>query len=79
MNVNDIDILFTYHNPCNVDLIRFDEIRGLAKSLGKSILIHGGKKEDVQRSIEKLRECIFFAIASIVVPELSQEVKENKI
>ena len=65
----DIEKLFTYHTPSNIDPKRFSEIREAAKSLGFKILEHGGSEEDKKRSILKLREAIFYAIASIAIPE----------
>lgn len=65
----DIDKIFTYHNPSNIDPKRFEEIRNAAKNLGHQIMIHGGNKEEKNRAIIKLREAVFFAIASIAIPE----------
>ena len=70
MNDNDIEKLFTYHNPGDLDPALFDEIRSAAKVLGKIILKNGRQDVDVHASISKLRECVYFAIASIVVPKL---------
>lgn len=70
MNENDIEKLFTYHNPGDLDPLLFEEIRNAAKILGKIILKNGRQEVDVNASISKLRECIYFAIASIVVPKL---------
>ena len=72
MNDKDIDTLFTYHNPAGLDPARFDKIRNAAKDLGKCILENGGQEVDVNTSIGKLRECVYFAIASIVVPKLGE-------
>ncbi len=66
----DIDKIFTYHNASGIDPKRFEEIRQAAKILGKLILKNGGMKGDIDRSILKLRECVFFAIASIVLYEV---------
>ncbi len=76
MTDQDIDILFTYHNPVSDAPQRFEEIRNAAKALGKAIIAHGGKESDIERSILKLRECVFYAIASIVVPIISIEKGE---
>ena len=73
MNDNDIETLFTYHNPTGLDPMIFDEIRNMAKELGKLILKHGRQESDVKASVGKLRECVYFAIASIVVPKLGGE------
>lgn len=62
----ELDELFTYQNPTNIDPCRFDEIRLNAKKLAWSINENGGWSEDKKRAIMKLRECVFFAIASIV-------------
>lgn len=70
MNEQDIEKLFTYHNPKDLDPLLFDELRNSAKVLGNLILKHGRQEVDVNASISKLRECIYFAIASIVVPKL---------
>lgn len=65
----DIDKIFTYHTADDVAVERFVEIREAAKVLGKKIMEHGGSEEDKQRSILKLRESVFYAIASIAIPE----------
>lgn len=70
---NDIDLLFTYHNPQHIDPTRFTNIRSMANKLAKEIIENGGSDVDVSRSIQKLRECVFYAIASIAVPELSDK------
>lgn len=67
--VMDIEKIFTYHNPTDIDLNRFKEIRDAAKVLGNKIMEHGGFEEEKEKSIHKLRECVFYAIASIVLPE----------
>ena len=65
----DIEKIFTYHNPKDIDPNRFIEIREAAKNLGFKILQHGGSEEDIERSIIMLRQCVFFAIASIAIPK----------
>ncbi len=65
-----MDILFTYHNPQHMNPDRFTKIRNLANLLGKSIIENGGCECDIERSIQKLREAVFYAIASIAVPPL---------
>lgn len=62
--------LFTYHNPANIDPERFLAIRRKAKELAELIKLHGGNWDDQDRAIEKLRECVFYAIASIAIPEV---------
>jgi len=65
----DIDKIFTYHTADNVALERFVEIREAAKILGHKIMQHGGQQADKERAILKLRESVFYAIASIAIPE----------
>ncbi len=65
----NIENIFTYHNPTNIDQIRFEEIRAAAKVLGNKIMEHGGIDSEKERAIHKLRECVFYSIASIVLPE----------
>lgn len=77
MKDKDIDTLFTYHNPGNLDPVMFEEIRNAAKVLGKLILKNGRQEVDVNASISKLRECVYYAIASIVVPKLGGEYGEK--
>jgi hypothetical protein len=72
MNNKDIEAIFTYHNPAGIDVNRFTLIREAAKHLGIMILENGGTIRDVNIAISKLRECIHFAIASIVVPDEGQ-------
>lgn len=66
MTPKEIDEIFTYHNPVGIDPERFEKIRNAAKQLGVAILDNGGYKPDVNKSVDKLRECIFYAISSIV-------------
>jgi hypothetical protein len=70
MDDKDIETLFTYHDADGIDTELFIEIRDAAKRLGKIILKNGHQNVDVNASIGKLRECIYYAIASIVVPKL---------
>lgn len=70
---SDIDLLFTYHNPQHINPERFTEIRKAAKELALKILAHGGSEKDIVKSINKLRESLFYAIASIAVPPLSSD------
>lgn len=72
MKSEDIEILFTYHNPAGIDPNRFTEIREAAKVLAHKILEHGGKDADSARAIQKLRECVYYAIASIVLPDFEE-------
>lgn len=65
----DPEKIFTYHNADHVDPKRFSEIRQAAKYLANMILIHGGSEPDKERAIHKLRESVFYAIASIAIPE----------
>lgn len=65
----DIDLIFTYHNPRGLDPKRFDNIRNAAKALEHEIMNHGGHKDEKKIAILKLREVVFYAIASIAVPE----------
>jgi len=62
----ELEEIFTYQNPSNIDPVRFQEIRDSAKKLAFAINKNGGWSEDKARSIQKLRETVFFAIASIV-------------
>lgn len=66
MNIEDI---FTYHDAKHIDPIRFSSIRGAAKDLAYLIMQHGGSLEDKERAILKLRESVFYAIASIAIPD----------
>lgn len=61
--------LFTYHCPFGINPERFILIRHKAKELQDLIELHGGNREDKDRSILKLRETVFYAIASIAIPE----------
>ena len=67
----DIDLLFT---PQHINPERFTDIRSLANQLGKTILQHGGTNSDIERSLQRLRECVFYAIEAISVLPLSNEV-----
>ncbi len=65
----DIEKIFTYHTADHIPMVRFTDIREAAKLLGTMIMKHGGSQEDKERAILKLRECVFYAIASIAIPE----------
>lgn len=67
--IMDIDKIFTYHKADHIDQVRFEEIREAAKKLGRTIIKYGGSQEDKERAILKLRESVFYAIASIAIPE----------
>lgn len=66
-----VDLLFDYHNPSDVAAERFSDIRLAAKVLARTIIKHGGhdRMRDIDRSIDKIREAVFYAIASIVIPK----------
>lgn len=66
----NIDSLFTYHNPSGIDPMRFEKIREAAKELGRMIVENGGNEFDEDLAIQKLRECVYYAVASIVVPKI---------
>ncbi len=69
MKPKRIDDLFTYHDPKGIDPYRFTVIREAAKSLAHAINQHGGDQEEIERSIHLLRQAVFYAIASIVLPQ----------
>lgn len=66
----DIDNYFTYHNPANIDPLRFIKIRDAAKFLGQAMIENGGEEDDIDRALQMLRTSVHFAIASIVVPKI---------
>lgn len=70
----ELDELFTFQNCVGVPNQRFQEIRDDAKKLAWCINKNGGLQSDKDLSIEKLRECVHFAIASICF-----EKKEDKM
>jgi hypothetical protein len=61
----DIETLFTYHNPIDIDPQRFVNIRLSAMNLANAIVNYGGKEMDIDIALLKLRECVFYAIGSI--------------
>lgn len=65
----DIENLFTYHDVGEIETDGFQYIRESAKGLGRQIIKHGVDEQDIERAIQKLRECVYYAIASIVVPK----------
>lgn len=69
---NDIENLFTYHNGAEIETDGFLYIRESAKALGKQIIKHGNNEDDIERAILKLRECVYYAITSIVVPKVGE-------
>lgn len=66
MTDEELEEIFTYQNPSNIDPKRFQEIRNEAKNLAYAINKNGGWTKDKEMAIKKLRECIFYAIASII-------------
>ena len=72
MNDKTIDTLFTYHAALDLDVKQFEELRTGAKVLGKLMIKYGKRQDDTSLAIQKLRESLHFAIASIVVPEDKQ-------
>lgn len=65
-----INQLFNYHNPVGIDPKRFEILRESAKIMADAIYRQGGNREgDKELAFQKLRECLFYAIASVVVPE----------
>jgi hypothetical protein len=68
----DIQALFTYHSPINIDVSRFERIREDARRLGETIIACSEPNIDQERSIQKLRDCVYLAIASIVVPKVGE-------
>lgn len=78
MYTNDeIEKLLTYQTCDHIDAERFTKIRDAAKTLGKAINEFGGEDSDKMKSFQKLRECVFFAIASIVFEETKEEPKNE--
>lgn len=66
----DIDKIFNYYDAKDIPPKVFSDIRAFAKLLGKAIINNGITMHDKHMSIQRLRECVFYAIASIVVPKL---------
>lgn len=62
--------VFTYHSADHVASERFTSIRKAANILFNAIYENGGNEHDMARATEKLRECVFYAIASIAIPEV---------
>lgn len=61
--------LFKYHTADHVKQEYFDNIRMTAKILADIIDLTPGNEEDKEKAISKLRECVFYAVASIAIPE----------
>ncbi len=61
--------LFTYHDPKGIDPNRFTQIREAAKFLAHAINENGGDEDEIEKSIHLLRQSVFYAIASIVLPK----------
>ncbi len=62
--------LWNYHPADHIALERFENIRAAARVLAKAIEDNGENREDKDRAIVKLRECVFYAIASLAIPEV---------
>lgn len=66
--------LWRYHPAGHVALIRFEAIREAARKLSDAIADHGGNEHDKNQAILKLREAVFYAIASIAIPEATNAI-----
>lgn len=75
-STEDIENIFTYHNPVGIDPYRFEAIRNAAKSMGLAIIQNGGSASDIDMAITHLRKATFFAIASIVIPKLEYRLEK---
>lgn len=69
MNEKTIETLFTYHTTTVESIKQLEELRSIAKDLGKLMIKYGKRQGDMQTAIQKLRESVYFATASIVVPQ----------
>ena len=77
----EVDVAFTYHAPKDGQVEKYQAIRDKAKELGHLIIELCPGKPDHGRAIaiERLRECVMWANASIAVNESLEEVEVEKL
>lgn len=64
----DIETLFTYHAPTELQIQQLKEVREAGKNLARVIMHNCPPGPDRTTAIRKLRETVMTANASIVVP-----------
>lgn len=65
MNQKTIDHLFTYHPPSQDQIPKYNELREAAKKFAKTVYRLTPEGEEKKIAIQKIREAVMFANASI--------------
>ncbi len=58
---------FVYHAPDAVQLKKYTAVRAQAKEMAFTIFENCPESEDMERAVERLRECVMWANASIAL------------
>jgi len=69
MNIEELTNIFTYHPPHGDQEVRYDIIRGQAKSLAIHIEKWCPRSREKSLAITKLQECVMMANAAIAIHE----------
>lgn len=72
--MNKIEERFTYQKPDEEDIKKYFEIREKAKELAYLLNVKCPEGRELEIAIEKLRESIMWANASIALKHLNKEV-----
>ena len=63
----DIENIFKFHAPTDVQLVAYDEIQSAAKNLAAVIIAHTPPSADQTAAIRKVREAVMTANASVAL------------
>jgi hypothetical protein len=76
MNIDELTNIFSYHPPFGDQQVRYDIIRGEAKSLAIHIEKWCPRSREKSLAITKLQECVMMANAAIAIHEVKPEVAQ---
>ena len=74
MNIEELTNIFSYHPPVGDQEVRYDIIRGQAKTLAIHIEKWCPRSREKSLAITKLQECVMMANAAIAIHEVKPEV-----
>jgi hypothetical protein len=74
MNIDELTNIFSYHPPHGDQEVRYDIIRGQAKSMAIHIEKWCPRSREKSLAITKLQECVMMANAAIAIHEVKPEV-----
>lgn len=76
MNIDELTNIFSYHPPFGDQGVRYDIIRGQAKSMAIHIEKWCPRSREKSLAITKLQECVMMANAAIAIHEVKPEVAQ---